>query len=435
MMQQLAVPKIQEVFRYFLGVGLMYIYIFQPPVIPKIIYPLLELLILLIYIILFNRSFFNEFLSAFKIETFLLLLILLYSLLRDMAGGEIVYFDRFLLWTFQAFVFGFFITKINCQKNYRNLLVHKPTINLFNLAYWAAVIASLLTLLLILNPTFDSFYESIQLDEYYERYENFDFRYRAYGIAENLTFTYSYTLGMFAGYSLLVINKQKYLIIPVITLLIGVMFNARIGFVSILLCLLIIILQRRWKNIFLFFFLSIVAILLYSLLAKDNELSLLLNNNWALDFFYQLSDTFFGTNLSQYGNTFDTLTGRFFVLPQSASEWIFGSGKSLFNVFDNNTDIGYLLQLNYGGLIFLFLIILFIIHTCLRLLKSLKFSHWYTLFFILSVIILNFKGFVFAGTPGGRLLFLLYVYFIYCKRKDCATKNNEHENTKGILTL
>ncbi|MDO5665379.1 MAG: hypothetical protein Q4G63_09005, partial [Bacteroidia bacterium] len=170
-----------------------------------------------------------------------------------------------------------------------------------------------------------------------------------------------------------------------------------------------------------------------------NVLFTLLSNDWALDFFRQVSDTFFGTNFSQYGNTFDTLTGSFVVLPQDTLEWIFGSGKSLFNAFDNNTDIGYLLQLNYGGLLFLFLIILFILITSVRLIKSLKYSHWFTIFLILSVLILNYKGFVFAGTPGGRLLFFYYVYFIYNKRNNkthtIIEKNYDYnENNKRGAT-
>ncbi|MDO5687278.1 MAG: hypothetical protein Q4G42_07870 [Neisseria sp.] len=391
------------------------------------------------YIALYDRKFLNEFLGTFRYESILLLLIISYSLLRDLAGGEIVYFDRFLLWVFQAFIFGFFITKIHHQKNHRNYLQRKPQTNLFNVTYWAGFIASLLTLLLILYPAFDRLYESIQLDEYYERYASFEVRYRAYGIAENLTFTYSYVLGLFAGYSLLMINRQKYLIIPFFTFLIGVIFNARIGFVAILVFLFIVFFQKRWSNIVTFLSLLGVILLSYTLFAEENVLFTLLSNDWALDFFRQISDTLFGTSLSQYGNTFDTLTGSFVALPQDTLEWVFGSGKSLFNAFDNNTDIGYLLQLNYGGILLLSLIILFILVTSARLIKSLKYSHWFTTFLILSILILNYKGFIFAGTPGGRLLFFYYVYFIYNKRNTKAHtiigKNyNYNENNKKDVT-
>lgn len=419
MMQHLSVPKIQEIFQNFFFVVILYFYLFQPPVVPRIIYPIVELLILLIYVVLFERKFFYELFSNFKNECVLLLLIIIYSFLRDLISGEIVYFDRFLLWSFQSFVFGFFIIKIMQQRNEKRLFIRrKSAVNLFNLFYWAAFIASLITLLLILNPGFDRWYESVQLDAYYERYESFEFRYRAYGISENLTFTYSYVLGFFAGYSLLVLNEKKYLIIPFFSMLLGIVYNARIGFVAILIFLLIVVLQKRWKNILYFFILLVIVIGGYSFLSDEKILLNLLNNNWAIDFFYQVSDTFFGTNLSMYGNTFEFLSSSFFVFPQSLEEWIVGSGKSLFLAYENNTDIGYLLQLNYGGMVFLSLIMLFVIYTSIRLFKVLTSVHWFPLFFTLSVLILNFKGFIFAGTPGGRLLFLLYVYFIYNKRNE-----------------
>src|SRR5690606_16916806 len=73
----------------------------------------------------------------------------------------------------------------------------------------------------------------------------------------------------------------------------------------------------------------------------------------------------------------------------------------------------YILQLNYGGVTLISLLFLTISYMSLRLFRVLGYRHWYSWFFPFSIFALNFKGFIFAMTPGGRILILLYVFFIF----------------------
>ena len=130
------------------------------------------------------------------------------------------------------------------------------------------------------------------------------------------------------------------------------------------------------------------------------------NINWVMDFFLDLSG-------SGEHSTIDTLFGSFIIIPDSSIlQFLFGKGISLFGKSGGSSDMGFILQLNYGGFIFVLMIIFFIYYTSIRLVKTVGVTHWFTLLYILLIITLNIKGFIFAATPGGRLLFLMYMLFI-----------------------
>src|SRR5690606_21520152 len=91
----------------------------------------------------------------------------------------------------------------------------------------------------------------------------------------------------------------------------------------------------------------------------------------------------------------------------------FGTGVSVFGGSElGNSDIGYIIQLTYGGVVLIISLFSLILYMSIRLFSVLGWHHWYSWFFPLSIAILNFKGFVFAMTPGGRVLILLYLFYV-----------------------
>lgn len=411
-LNDISVPYFKEILFYLIPIIILYIYIFQPPIINKMYYVFVQSLILGVYGFL-DKKFFKSIYTNLKYELLLLFFIIIYCLVRDLFTGEIVYFDRFLVWSFQSVIIGYlFLYHFYKKKNYK--------IDLINLLYWTSFIASIFTALLIFIKPFDSFYESIQMDSYYERYENFEFRYRAYGISENLTFTYSFVLGIFGGYTLLVIRKNILLVFPMLLFILGVFFNARIGFIFITLFILIFHVKFKLKQIVKTYFYIIIALFFIVCLVQDQIAQVFENSTWALQFFYEISDSVFGTNyVDSDKNTINTLTQNFIIFPETIIETIFGTGESIYLRKENNSDVGYILQLYYGGLILIFLMFSLIYYMSWRLKLSVGTRHWYFMIFIISIIILNFKGFIFAATPGGRILFFIYIYYIcfYSKRK------------------
>ncbi len=151
-------PSKKELFNFFGFIIVMYIYIYQPPVIPKIIYPLSEFFIFFLYAFT-HKAFLNGLLRTFKSEVLLLVLIVFYTILRDIVSLEVVYSDRFILWSFQSFFFAFLI--VHVFANYNKKRKHKIKVNLFNIVYWTVFFAGIGTVLLLLNKPFDTFYQSI----------------------------------------------------------------------------------------------------------------------------------------------------------------------------------------------------------------------------------------------------------------------------------
>ena len=305
------VPHYKEIFKNFFIISLFYVYIFQPPVINKYIYIVLEFIIFLFYVLFVDKKIIRIFVKKFKVEIFLLYTIICYSILRDILAGNEVYSFRFFAWVFQSFVFGFLIIYVIEKFNKKN----EDRLQIISLLYWTCFIASIFTLILLTNKPLDNYYQSIQLDDF-EQYASMAFRYRAYGISENLTFTYSYVMGFFAGYTLLVIRKNIFLIFPFLLFVLAIMFNARIGIVALLLFFILLLVQRKLSNIILTIVLSLI---IFSALAiKYSYVTDMVasNQDWVFQFFYDISDSIFGTHHASNSE----LRGKSFVSVSSIAE-------------------------------------------------------------------------------------------------------------------
>jgi len=138
------VPHYKEIFKNFFIISLFYVYIFQPPVINKYIYIVLEFIIFLFYVLFVDKKIIRIFVKKFKVEIFLLYTIICYSILRDILAGNEVYSFRFFAWVFQSFVFGFLIIYVIEKFNKKN----EDRLQIISLLYWTCFIASIFTLIL-----------------------------------------------------------------------------------------------------------------------------------------------------------------------------------------------------------------------------------------------------------------------------------------------
>ena len=392
-------PKITTLINSFYYIIAIYIYIYQPPVINKLYYIVFEILIFCLFLPL-KRKFTSSFVKTFYFEIKILMLIIFISILRDIASGEMIYSDRFLAWGFQAFLFPVFIIYI----------LNKVELDLIELTYWASFIGAIITTILILFPSIDNFYKTMQVDFYYDLFERFDVRHRAYGIAENLSFTYGLLMGVFAGYSLMMIRDNILFFIPTILFLVAVAFNARIGFFAIIPFIYFIATSLSIGRFIKYLVLSLIIFLFFDQLQEIIQEKAI----WASAFFQEIYDFFSGKESA----TIDLMINDFIVLPDTFSQFLIGRGESLFLSETKNSDIGFILQLNYAGVFFLAVIILMILSTSRRLLDQLGCLHWYSHVFIVSILLMNTKGFAFAATPGGRFFFLIYCYLIYQKNNS-----------------
>ncbi len=392
----------KSVLHFFTFFLFIYMYVFQPPFFDKIYYLWMWFFVFIVFTML-NKKYVERYFNIFKVEILTGALFFFIAALRDFYSGELVYADRFFVWFFTCLVFPGFI--LFFVKKYNTHAVSLKSVFFINLIYFVVICAGVITVLLILLPGFDKFYKSIQVDGYYDIYKDFDFRYRAYGVAENLSFTYGYLLGVFSGYAFLKIRNNIFNFIVFLILLVGVFFNARIGFIPVLFSVIF--------SVFFRFNIRYVFVILFSIFVFfifNSKLSVFVESymSWGLSFFDQLSGTVDGSK-----NTLGDIYIEMMVVPESLSSLLFGTGKSLYGIGSGGSDIGFVLQLNYAGIMFAAILFVFLIWCSLRILIHMGFRSWFAYVFIFSVFFLNTKGFLFAATPGARLIFLMYSYCVF----------------------
>lgn len=383
----------------------LYFFVFQPPIVNKIYYVFFEFSFFFFYIF-YKKTDFLIYLFRFKYEILFGFLIVLICFLRDLLSQEVVYLDRFLAWYFQCIFFPFVILHLYLSSKNKNKNLYQQKEFFYKLIYIVVVSAGILTLLLINFPALDDFYKGIQLDSYYEHYESFEVRYRAYGISENLTFTYGYLLGIYAGLAFLKSRSNILHLLFFVVLLMGVIYNARIGFIPISFMILYSLFFKPSKNYLILLFFSLCAFIYLGSSLVDEVSN---RFNWAISFFTEI----FGFLNGEDSHTMNYLFNEFIILPNGIYEIIFGTGESLFERKYDRSDIGYFIQFYYAGILFLLILVLLMTYLSLRLFKVTGINHWFSIVFCFSLFLLNTKGFVFAATPGARLLFLLYIATIY----------------------
>ena len=113
----------------------------------------------------------------------------------------------------------------------------------------------------------------------------------------------------------------------------------------------------------------------------------------------------------QTTGTFGNLS-RMIIIPDRFLGFMLGTGKDIY-LANDSSDIGYILQLNYGGIIY----VLFFFFIVLKLYKiirknNLPQNRWFNIVFIGTFLICNIKGNFFATHSGVRMLMLLFFVYV-----------------------
>jgi len=371
-----------------------YLFVFQPPFVSKYLFVVffagLSAYVYSKYGLLYLRKF--------GTDLFLIFFIVCIPLLRDIITGEVVYSDRFFYWFLQSCVFSYFLAVYAVRKN----------INLFVVLYLSAFIAATSSILAYIFPAIDDFFTSILDDAIYDHYSAFEFRYRAFGFSEHLTFSYGIVLGFFAGLSLLLSKAQAIYLLFVPLFLAALLINARIGVIVFCFFALIYTFQafsrgKALARFIVYFFVAIPLVFYFS-----DEIQYLWNS-WYFGALRELYSFALGSGDT---DTLDLIMGDFIIVPETLPNFLFGTGVSIYtdpNVVQHS-DIGFILQLNYAGILFTVLLHLFMFYIFLKLVKLYGVLYWFPWVFLFIFLIMNTKGFFFAGIPGTRLLFLMYLY-------------------------
>jgi hypothetical protein len=383
-------------FIYCISFIILYLYIFAPPF-QFLPFGTDKLVFFVAIVYITYKKKWRNLHSIFKKEYALLLFILFFSFLRGFIGGEKTYamYD-FLLW-------GELIT---CAYFLYQLIDSKWGFQIDKVMIVCAIVASFISIFLILNPDLALNIKLYWLKSQEELIERF--YYRGYGFSDGLFFAYPVVLGFCAGMIVMGIIKNKTVTICLFPLLIAIFANARSGlipvFVSIILLLIFNFKYFVNNTLFSFFILSLLSGAMLAFI-NGNEL---LNTSfeWGLSFFDIMIEFFLKGEKEE---NLSALLGEMLVFPKNELEWLWGSGEFIFTDHKYTTDIGYLLRLNFGGILYSLLFYALLFYMLLRLSRINKYM---TCFLFISLIYCHYKSDFFIVNPSSRFLFFVYTVSI-----------------------
>jgi len=409
-------------FKVALLIALVYVFIFNPPI--KSLPSLTWLLLPFVYGYLIYYSLTAKMIYLFKNEIIIILLLVLYTIIRDFdwSSGlltKVFMFGNATLIT-DVIPFSFFIADVCYRKIKlpRNVSVDN---RLIDIILWTCFIGALITIILLASPSL-AFKMNNKILESSDYQQNNILR--GFGFSSFLFYSYGIVQGVAAALLLLKMSRSnKYLLVYILVfvmLLISILVNARIGMVPVIVMTLYLIFIKGKIKIFLYGT-SVVGVMLWVFLSSSFAEKYAKTIDWATSFFTQTFGFVSNNNSPRSTNTYSVLFDKMFILPDDFMGWIVGTGDDLFFKSYGNSDVGFIRQLYFGGILYLGLIILLIYIMSLRIYKLKKYG-WFLVLFFFTVIFSNIKSNFISNQPGLRILVLMYMGFIYYSYKERTNK-------------
>lgn len=346
--------------------------------------------VLLLFPLLFLFVFpkINKQLRLYKRLFFCWLLLFTYVLLRTLMGGETAYVVFILMLLLEGCLISYVIIRIAILNR----------IDFEEILLLVASVAGIISCICLFVPPVNEFTKSIQVITNDYLLTNL---FRGFGIGEGLTFGYSVALGSICALGICTIDRHKWFIPFIPIIFIATIINARTGIVPIGIAFVFFLVSSRKVSYWLYsiLVLALIVVLWIEIFEELVPEETLL---WVLKFFTEIGEGKDGGTYMQLVSTFP--------LPDTILEWIFGKG---FSVFDpprgDRSDIGYLIQINYGGIIYCFFLVMFLIQLLRLGYKFVPRPFFWTM--TLSMLIFNYKG-EYVGSQAFFIFILSFFYFI-----------------------
>lgn len=377
----------------------------------------------ILYVFAFLRGSFIKFLSKKNVLllTILCILVISYSVFWDLISKypkDITLTNSMSVKNILIFLQSFFVPFA-----FVHILRNKLGYSVYDMLHFfvnIAIIQSFFVILMLLFPSFRefSFLNLMNFSEDSKELHPFLWHIRSFGLSSQYLFAYPIFQGIAIMFAIILsITRSLKYIIPVPLIIVSIIFNARIGFVPIIVFTLVLLLSASFllkiktisRIIKLFLIVSIVLILSTILLVR-----------------YEFIDTFAKT-LQWISSDFESgesqtasiLISKHLFFPDSTLGIIFGEGRYLFmnSLETKSSDIGYINNIFFGGFFYVFLITLYL---CLISILSYCYTNDFYIRVIifsifLTVLIVNIKGFAFQGSSFFNLFLLVNFYIIIDK--------------------
>jgi hypothetical protein len=396
-----------KIFKYILLMLCLYIYIYNP-IFQILGFGLIKLLLLisLVYVF-FNSNKYIDFFWKFKTVIFFTFLIAFYAALTEVWGdnlGRIAAY-RHIIWFLESFFIPMFFLSyfkdVFCEKSWVLIIV------------FLGSFASLVTLYLILNPSLNVLVRSSVIIDSLDVVNDGDWDFRGFTIAEGASYSYGVVQGLILAFCLIKSKESWLYMLPVLPLFISIIFNARVGLAPVALAFVLMLFNGQLKVKYFFFF-SLVFIAGYwfvndSSFAKQNSDSL----EWGLSIFEDTSNFLSGKDNN---SNYTALSEQMLFFPEKAIHVIFGEGRDIFLGVDKNSDMGYVLEIFRGGIIYL-LFMLFFLWILFKKSYNISEDKFIPILFILTILIVNFKGDCFFVSNSFIRLFSFYYVYLFFNNK------------------
>jgi hypothetical protein len=348
----------------------------------------------------------------------------------------LIYITSFLL----AFVIDFFGTKKFLGEAYIQFLI---LIEVFPIAIFLSILAfkklnfnlndviinlfiigvfqSIISILMFIFPDFRIYFLSniLKFNLQTSKIFNIDYAYRGYGVGNSFLFAFPITQSfILIGSFILAIKKNYLYIFSIPILLIPIIFNARVGLVTIIVffALLIISSFNNKKTWGLMFFISIFIIFSYYFIERFDLINYSKNLEWVFNIFTQFNSLLKGNvnKKTTIGNLFEMIH-----FPKQIIEIFIGSHIYIFNnpQIQISSDIGYIRKIYFGGVFYSLLIYsgyttIFI--KSFRIIKD-EFHKIFLSTIFLMIFISHFKGDIFSSNSSFRLSVFIFMFIIVKK--------------------
>lgn len=387
---------------------LVYMYIYSPPL-TLLPFGLIKLILPLVYFVLFFSRKHRKVLLLFKNELLILVVILFYSFfiagLNFNFEFPFVYQNFGLL--FEAFPIAAFLATYIIDVDKKNITT------LLNSVFYVGLIASGISCYLVVNPE-----ANYQMNNEILRTSSWlqEAKFRGFGFASMLSFAYGITQGIVCAIAIYFLSQEKkifkrlFLVLAIIIFLISILVNARTGILPVFIILFYFVIINRKLNLLLFISIFVFAL---TQINYESDYVDMKTINFALEFFSESDNLISGSNEE---TTFNKLADMIF-FPSNIKDLIFGSGYSIFGILNKSSDIGYIVQIWFGGIIYLSLLLLLVVLMAKKIVK-IKNYNWFLYLFLGTILVCNIKGYFISNNSAFRILILIYVGLIYINKSN-----------------
>ena len=376
----------------------------------------------------FNAHRFSQYISLFKKEFVLLLILIVYSAFEFLNTGEPNTVRLHIVGLMEYFVLPFFIIsciKASDSENRGSLIKYMLIIG---------CVGAIITTACVSSPSINEYIRTTfnkavlaSTDDY-----RANTMYRGFGISETLTYSYGIIQGMFFVIALFYLKQNRWVLPITFFILLSAALNARTGILVAAIGLIMYFIYSKKNRTFLVA-VSLFIIVLFNLSAIFNFIGVSAQTLDWLSLFMNEADSIFTNASLTASDTTSYMFKDMLIFPRDVSEWLVGCGYDVYYLHEGRrSDLGWIIQLNFGGIPYLLLELTLLCYMYKRL-KKRGFKNL-AMFFAIAFIISNTKGPVLPNSGMFRFIMLFYIYYIMYSKEmiEYSTASTRFMNNKKI---